>query len=557
MNINIVAARNAGYSDDEIFERISKKYPGALKAMNAGYSLDDVVERINKREQAEPKEPEAPEEPEKKTGITAKVGSAISGAFEKGGEFLGGAVEHPVVTAGGILGGAIQGVGKVNVAATRPVMGNVKRSFQNIPTEEETAAMQSADVMDIGAGRFTSPVKAATERPLTESQEKQLEAAQGVGEFAGKIGYGAALATAIPGGGGLPVTMARGTVTNLPFVAEAYEKGGADAALKDIWLNAIIDATTHGVGKFLEPVKKTINKKFGAILKSIGEKIEISTLKPTKPVLKDVYVPKGKEASEQFLENVYKHGLEGNLEQAHKKIISKFDDLTAQLKNKISDSGAKIDIADTFINTMEDLKTNPAKSFGSNQKMENIVNEVLGEIELIAPNGVVDIADAQDIKRAVGAMGAWVYGVKDSEATAREKVYNAFYTKLKEAIEKNAPEGVKEINREISELIPIEKAIIHRLPVAKRNDLISLTDVIATTGAILSGPKGWGLAVINKISKSPAAGARAYRMGEKIAGKEIRSSFMKRNVISKFAKEQYKEEEEDDKKPLFKGGRHF
>jgi len=63
-------------------------------------------------------------------------------------------------------------------------------------------------------------------------------------------------------------------------------------------------------------------------------------------------------------------------------------------------------------------------------------------------------------------------------------VYNAFYNNIKVAIEDNSPAGVADINQRISQLIPVQNAVIRRIPVAERNGAISLLDMIGMVGSI-------------------------------------------------------------------------
>ena len=72
---------------------------------------------------------------------------------------------------------------------------------------------------------------------------------------------------------------------------------------------------------------------------------------------------------------------------------------------------------------------------------KNLKDEISG---ITGKTGQVDLPGAQVVKRAAGHYGAWYHGVPDPEFTARQTVYNTFYNKMKTAIEKSAPEGVKE-----------------------------------------------------------------------------------------------------------------
>jgi hypothetical protein len=77
-----------------------------------------------------------------------------------------------------------------------------------------------------------------------------------------------------------------------------------------------------------------------------------------------------------------------------------------------------------------------------------------------------------------------MFGRTDPDSNATEKVFNTFYNKLKVAIEDNSPPGVADINAKMSQLIPVQNAVIRRIPVAERNGAISLLDMIGLVGSI-------------------------------------------------------------------------
>ena len=60
---------------------------------------------------------------------------------------------------------------------------------------------------------------------------------------------------------------------------------------------------------------------------------------------------------------------------------------------------------------------------------------------------------------------------------------------------------MKEINKQLSDLIPISHAIIRRIPVAERQNVLSLTDIISG-GFAIGNPKAMGLFALNRLTKS-------------------------------------------------------
>ena len=242
---------------------------------------------------------------------------------------------------------------------------------------------------------------------------------------------------------------------------------------------------------------------FGKLLEKAGEKILSGTIKPTQADIKDGFK----------ISSIKKHDLGGSLSTMYDKTETKLGDLTKQLNDKLADSTQTIDLNKIAEDTINSLGKNKLKSFGSNTSLQSAVEQLQAEIGSIGGN--VKIPDAQLVKQAAGRMGAWQYGVSDPASTARETVYNAFYTNIKKAIEDASPEGVKAINKQISELIPIANAIVRRIPVAERNAALSLPDMITLTASVLD-PRalvGFG---ISMAQKSGAAGNILTKVAPKI-----------------------------------------
>jgi hypothetical protein len=248
----------------------------------------------------------------------------------------------------------------------------------------------------------------------------------------------------------------------------------------------------------------------GNLLGKTGDKIQTSVIKPTAADIKDGF----------SLDTVNKYNLGGSLKTTFTKTESKLDDLSRQLNGKLKSSNASVDLNHAYEATVKRLMGNKLESFGANTQMEGAIGKLRDEIIAASgENGIVSIPEAQIIKRASGHFGAWSYGVPTPEATASQKVYNTFYNELKESIEKHSPEGVREINKEISKLIPVMNALIRRIPVAERNAALSLTDIISLTAATME-PRALSLSLINLASKSGAVGAALSKNAPK-AGQAV------------------------------------
>jgi hypothetical protein len=250
--------------------------------------------------------------------------------------------------------------------------------------------------------------------------------------------------------------------------------------------NALISGALPWAGTALTGLKGTAGK--------AANKIETSIIKPTKADLKDGFKT----------ENVFKYDVGGTLQQTAQKTNDKIVQLSAQLNTAIKGSDSKIDVLDLLASVEKDLGGSKTKTFGANTKMTKALDFFTNELAEVSDNGVVSLSEAQQMKRAVGKLGAWYYGARDPEANAIETVANNLYTKLRTVIEQSSPKEVADINKQLSELIPIENAIIRRVPIAERGNVFGLTDIISALPAVESvkNPANWWLFAINKLSKS-------------------------------------------------------
>lgn len=262
----------------------------------------------------------------------------------------------------------------------------------------------------------------------------------------------------------------------------------AEDALKSGATSAAVGAAFGLAGKGFKALSNFLGK--------TGERIQTSVIKPSVADVKDGFK----------IETVNKYNLGGSLKQTFEKTDLKLDSLSKELNTKLATNKAPVDLNSVYERTVKKLFGNKMESFGSNSQMESAVDKLRQEIVGVAGgNGLVSIPEAQLVKRASGHFGAWTFGVPTPEATASQKVYNTFYNELKTEIEKASPEGVRQINKQISELIPVMNALIRRIPVAERNATLSLTDIITLSAASLE-PRALSLSLLNLASKSGSVG---------------------------------------------------
>ena len=304
-----------------------------------------------------------------------------------------------------------------------------------------------------------------------------------------------------PAAATLPGRVAVGAATGAGYKAASNLQEG-----KPVQKGTLTAALLGGaIPLFGEAVSKVATG-VGKALKAVGQKIQLSKLRPSSADMADGF----------NIANVRKYDVGGSLGESLVKTNAKLNDLTNQLHDKLQSSNHQINLQDIYDETVATLQSSKAKNFGENKPIQSQLDSLAKEIKQVGTS--VSIPDAQLIKQGAGTKGSWVYGRTDPEARASEVVYNTFYNKMKTAIEKNSPEGVREINKQIGELIPIRHAILRRLPVEERSNAISLTDAIGLFDAF-SNPKvllGVGL---NKALKSGKIGNALAGAGESIVNR--------------------------------------
>lgn len=271
--------------------------------------------------------------------------------------------------------------------------------------------------------------------------------------------------------------------------------------------SAAIGALTGFTFGVVEKAIRGIGQGIGAT----GQKIQTTVIQPSQADIKDGF----------SVQTLRKYNLGGSLQDTMNKTDQQLDDLTRELNKKLASSNTSINVNNVYDNTVKRLFGDRLTGFGSNTQLSTAAEKLREEIVYsTGPNGLASVPEAQILKRAAGHYGAWQYGYQDPSAKASERVYNIFYNEMKKEIERASPAGVKEINKKMSELIPVMNAVIRRIPVDARNRGLSLTDIITLTGASIDSRSlvltGMNFAqksgkVGNVLSKATGAGAAVAR----------------------------------------------
>lgn len=253
------------------------------------------------------------------------------------------------------------------------------------------------------------------------------------------------------------------------------------------------------------PAIGTVVGGVGKFLGATGKKIQQTVIRPNARDFADGFK----------IENVARYKVGGSLSETVTKSHLKMNQLSQELTKKLSGSDAALNLNKVLDNTRKALVRNKSLDFGENKAIKRVLQQVDEEIsEVAGKNGLVDLIEANMVKRGAGTKGAWAFGRPDPDAGAIEKVYSAFYHEMKVAIEKAAPKGIKEINKQISELIPISNAAVRRLPIEQRNNVLGLTDSIGLFASVFD-PRALALIGASRLSKSGKFGNFLVNVAQK------------------------------------------
>lgn len=240
----------------------------------------------------------------------------------------------------------------------------------------------------------------------------------------------------------------------------------------------------------------------------LGERIEKSLIKASSADVRDGF----------DVANVAKYGVGGTLSQTYDKTQKQLNTwgqtLSTVLKNT-DQAGKTIDLADTMNAVEQKFAQEMPKNFGQNAQIQNAITKLKDEVGLLK-QPTVNISTANQVKQAVGDLGAWLHNpggrvVQDPASNALETVSNEVYHELKSRIEQQAVGPVSTINKRLGDLMAIRRAVIRRIPIEQRQNVLNLGDFFS----MLHG--GVGISLANRALRSGTV-ANALMQGAQAPG---------------------------------------
>jgi hypothetical protein len=183
-------------------------------------------------------------------------------------------------------------------------------------------------------------------------------------------------------------------------------------------------------------------------------------------------------------ENALKHGVGGSLGGHLEKIRETFDAVESSIDDVISKAqsanpNAAVNVDDAVNRVMDIVINNkdPKKFFGKTDEAVNAIQFFEDELKKYKFTGNQPIAEANQIKRIIGSKG-FKSGMPSADTDAKELIADLLDLELKADIEKVVPE-IKDLNNVYKELIPVQKMVRNRMPVADTRDPLGLADVVS------------------------------------------------------------------------------
>jgi len=275
-------------------------------------------------------------------------------------------------------------------------------------------------------------------------------------------------------------------------------KRGLRAAKTEAQKDFVVGAVLSGLGSIVTDG-----------LEKVGERIFTSNIKVSDRLKKEGFNAK----------KIIEKDLDGTLKGTLEKIGARRADLYTKLNELIAGKpGLQID-ANKLLNSVQKIMLTKQKQLSHGKTIKELVPHFKRYRELVkqisGKEGRLTLPELQQLKQVIGNDVAFLERVPDVALQTRKNVANEFYQILKKQIERKALPGVREVNRELSDMIPIEQAIISTLDATTKRRLLDGYDAMIGFAGLWE-PKLWGVIALRKIGQSPATGSVIRRTGKQL-----------------------------------------
>lgn len=239
----------------------------------------------------------------------------------------------------------------------------------------------------------------------------------------------------------------------------------------------------------------------------LGERISKASLKFTKSD-----IDAGADVRTGAIYDVQRSSLGDTLDETQKRIAG-YNNIVKEVVQK---SG------DPMVIDLQNALKNVRSKFTAEGSSLNIpkYEQLLGEIEASFNRFIPDwqqrrlsVSEGLKTRREFGKQAVFHHDpLNRGDNALKEELYNALYMEMKKELDTNLPPQFKGANEALSKLIPYQNAILRRLPIEERQNIMGITDNM-TTIAGLFDPKALALGAVNRALRNPGLGRFLMQSG--------------------------------------------
>lgn len=314
-------------------------------------------------------------------------------------------------------------------------------------------------------------------------------------------------------------------------------KGAAEGALFGGLMGGTVPAIAEGTKGAREVVSaaKGTSTKTSSKLNKLAESIQLRKTKFNKPDIR----------AGAKRESFSKYGLFGDNETVATKAqdeITKRLKLTESIRKNPAFSNIKVS-GDTLYKNLLATIENSGDTLGNTKKIavaKQIAKDLMSKYKVNDLRKIkLDLPELYKLQQQAGDLTEFVYG-QSVDDTATKAVYGHLYDILrKKNYGISNSTGLGEINKEISELIPIRKAALRNLPAEQRNAVLSLSDMLGLGASFASGHVApLAVSTLQRASRSGRVARALSGLAERSSRKLPKQQFAKVNneVIADLAR---------------------
>lgn len=291
-------------------------------------------------------------------------------------------------------------------------------------------------------------------------------------------------------------------------LAQAWSSAKQKGILLDEPVSMVIKGGTPQVSG--EPQRKDISmaiEQLPTLRQRWGERISNASLRFTKSD-RDA----GADVKTGAVYDVQRSSLGETLDETQKRIAG-YNDVVKEVVAKSGDP-MLID-ARPALESVRKKYAAPGTSLSA-PKYAKIIDEVESALDSFMPDWKdrkLAVTEALKMRREFGKQAVFHHDpINKGDNALKEEIYNALYIEMKKELDANLPPQFKGANEALSRLIPYQNAILRRLPIEERQNILTITDNMTTLAGIFD-PKALALGFINRVTRSPSVGRMLMQSG--------------------------------------------